>query len=70
MPRAMMSVATSTSILPSRKPLERAVALLLRAVGVHDADVEAVVLEDRLDQVGAALGPGEDEHAVGARAGG
>ena len=45
--------------------LEGLLALRLRAVGVHDRALDAVLGEVRLEAVGAVLGAREDERARG-----
>ena len=64
MPRATMSVATSTLHEPRLNSFERLDALRLRAVAVDRGAAHAGAVERVRDPVGAVLGAGEDEHAL------
>ena len=47
------------------KPLERALALALRAVAVQAGDLEAGLRDLLRQALGAVLGAGEDQHGIG-----
>ena len=61
MPRATMSVATSTAVLARLEPGERLGPLALAAVAVDPRGRDAVPLEELGQAVGAVLGAREDD---------
>ena len=63
-PRAAMSVATSTSNRPSRKPCQRLLALLLGAVGMQHRHRVVVAFQRVRNAVGPVLGAAEDKHRI------
>ena len=64
MPRAAMSVATSTRSLPALEVVERALARVLRLVAVDRLGARCRAASELLgDAVGAVLGAGEDQRA-------
>ena len=67
MPRAAMSVATSTRTRAGAEVFERALAGALRLVAVDRLGADAGADQLLGDPVGAVLGAGEDEHAVDRR---
>ena len=64
MPRAAMSVATRTRTWPCLELLKGAQALVLRAIAVQRAGLDAARVELARDAVGAVFGAGKDEHGV------
>ena len=64
MPRAAMSVATSTRDLAVAERGESPLALALRLVAVDGFGADAGLRETARDPVGAVLGAGEDQHAL------
>ena len=65
MPRAAMSVAIKDAQLAVAEGREHALALVLRLVAVDGLGGEAGFLQRAHDLVGAVLGAGEDQHAIG-----
>ena len=64
MPRAAMSVATSVRTLAGAERCQHALALVLRLVAVDRLGGDAGLGQRADDLVGAALGAGEDQHAL------
>jgi hypothetical protein len=59
-----MSVATSNSKRPLRKPFQGVFALALGAVGMQHGDGVVVAFEQMGDAVGAVFGAAENNHGL------
>ena len=64
MPRAAMSVATSTRDIAAAERFQGALARILGLVAMDGVGLDAVLRQMLGDAVGAVLGAGEDDDAV------